>query len=309
MARLGDLLSVLPTLDITPPPPVLKSFTLFPKLPIELRCKIIAFAAHEPREVLLSYDPDFFNQRYLPRTLHLETKHYDFRIPPILFASSELRAEGLRYYTLLDCNYENHPRTLNKRNKEVVWYIYANFAVDHFNSKTPGWKPHCPGWNYGFDIKHCNFTIDMMSKVKFLDCQLNDDIRQIFPRLTPLTTAIEQFSKVIGTLAYLPRLQQMDIVALGNAPGDMGPDPRSWKPHHYIWRATHATDARKQFSDALKAHVAADPKLVLRLRDVHWGCTWIDELDMLDEDLYPMGDGMIATQNTMRSTESADQEL
>tara|TARA_R110002060_G_scaffold21419_2_gene29006 strand:+ start:1130 stop:1642 length:513 start_codon:yes stop_codon:yes gene_type:complete len=60
MSRLQNLLHSLSKLKIVPPSPSLTKFTLFSKLPLELRHKIIRLAAHIPREIMLGWYHEFF---------------------------------------------------------------------------------------------------------------------------------------------------------------------------------------------------------------------------------------------------------
>jgi len=119
--RLAALLSKLSKLIMPTPYEPLETFTLFPKLPIEIRLNIWKLLCTHPRKVKLFYYqiPDIYEK---PRLIHGQSKH-----PAVLEVNHESRAEGLRFYTL--CQELIRDRTLNS------WlnYVYINFENDRFS--------------------------------------------------------------------------------------------------------------------------------------------------------------------------------
>jgi hypothetical protein len=86
-----------------PRPTIRTSFTLLPNLPIELRRKIWEFAAHIPRIIEVEFDQAYANHYY---------GHQDGRIcipcrrpPTVLHICREARAEGLKFYQLLEASW------------------------------------------------------------------------------------------------------------------------------------------------------------------------------------------------------------
>jgi hypothetical protein len=97
MSRFKSLLSTLPKLELTncySP----RSFTVFPKLPPELRLKIWRIASFYPR---------IFNFDYTHSSLTIKERsrlYYDFmgrlrKVPPVLQVNRESRTEALIHYT------------------------------------------------------------------------------------------------------------------------------------------------------------------------------------------------------------------
>ncbi|CZT48513.1 uncharacterized protein RSE6_09220 [Rhynchosporium secalis] len=103
MPRLQTLLQRLPQLEITQPAfPPLEEFRLFPKLPIELRRMIIAFAAHEPRKIMIGFESGVQKEMY--PILSYGAPLQQSTTPAILHVTAEFRREGLRYYTQCESN-------------------------------------------------------------------------------------------------------------------------------------------------------------------------------------------------------------
>jgi len=82
MSRLQLLCKKLPKLVI--PPRLLTTFTLFSKLPLELRNKVWGFVATVPRDIHLAY----FHDERLARS----------NPPAIFYATSESKSEALDHY-------------------------------------------------------------------------------------------------------------------------------------------------------------------------------------------------------------------
>jgi hypothetical protein len=94
-------------------------FTLFPKLPLELRGKVWDEVCSEPRivevEIKAYQDPNFSSSSYgfLPRTLN----------PAVLYVCVEARKHGLKYYTRCFWNSEAGDGTPDT-------FIYLNHQFD-----------------------------------------------------------------------------------------------------------------------------------------------------------------------------------
>ncbi|CZS91428.1 uncharacterized protein RCO7_07094 [Rhynchosporium graminicola] len=132
MPRLQTLLQRLPQLEITQPAfPPLEESRLFPKLPIELRRMIIAFAAHEPRKIMIGFESGVQKEMY--PILSYGAPLQQSTTPAILHVTAEFRREGLRYYTQCE---SNDALTLWKQlpysQDRLVPLFYANFDVDRF---------------------------------------------------------------------------------------------------------------------------------------------------------------------------------
>ncbi|PVH83361.1 hypothetical protein DL98DRAFT_616787 [Cadophora sp. DSE1049] len=117
MTRLKVLLANLPPLQVDLPQ-TLKKFTLFPKLPLELRNKVWYFVANTQRQIRVwewvEYERDYFGLSHAVAG--------QLPIPAILHTCRHSREEGLRYYT----NY-----------LEGCSYSYINTEVDLFVFETP----------------------------------------------------------------------------------------------------------------------------------------------------------------------------
>jgi hypothetical protein len=132
--RIRDLLSKLPKLGVTGFPQNLETFTLFPKLLIELRLKIWGHAASQARTLHLTTTWDFQNRE--KRGIEGDNK-----VPAILHACSEARQEGLKHYTACTKRCESGANGLNIHPtrghvSELILCpdkkVYVNFGVDRF---------------------------------------------------------------------------------------------------------------------------------------------------------------------------------
>jgi hypothetical protein len=130
MSRLTSLLTSLPPLSIPPPIETLFSFKPFPKLAPELRLKIWAYAACQPRTLLLSDNWD------APAT---DTSRKGIEngnnVPAILHTCSEARQEGLEHYTACtkrNSKYTNIDPALIKISQFSNYKVYINFNADRF---------------------------------------------------------------------------------------------------------------------------------------------------------------------------------
>jgi hypothetical protein len=130
MSRLTSLLTSLPPLSIPQPTETLFSFEPFPKLAPELRLKIWAYAACEPRTLLLSDNWD------APTTdPNREAIENGNKVPDILHTSSEARQEGLKHYTACtkrNSKYTNIDPALVKISQFSNYKVYINFNADRF---------------------------------------------------------------------------------------------------------------------------------------------------------------------------------
>ncbi|PMD32948.1 hypothetical protein L207DRAFT_590022 [Hyaloscypha variabilis F] len=132
MTRLQNLLTQLPKLEIALPS--LTTFTIFPKLPAELRNKIWKYASMEPRDINLRERNYAAGPNDQPET------------PAILLTCHEARNEGRRYYTLFrelkeirrdQSSFHSRNNKLDSKiqsaaricRRNTVW---INFAVDRF---------------------------------------------------------------------------------------------------------------------------------------------------------------------------------
>ena len=158
MSRLQTLLADLPRLAL--PHGSLTEFTLFPKLPIELRREIWKHVSFEPRIIKL-FD---FRGCFSTRRVGGQSK-----IPPLLHASKEARSVGLRHYKLC---WERSPFG-GKSNKSTM---YLNFDVDRFRHPFNGVFPFRRATHYNFDaedlknikfleFEHDHFDITMPSSI------------------------------------------------------------------------------------------------------------------------------------------------
>ena len=128
MSRLASLLTTLPPLSI--PQPTIFSFKPFPRLASELRLKIWAYAASEPRTLLLSYNWDAPTSD--PNRKAIENGN---KVPDILHTNSEARQEGLKHYTACTkrkSKYTNIDPALIKISQSSNYKVYINFNADRF---------------------------------------------------------------------------------------------------------------------------------------------------------------------------------
>ncbi|CZT13643.1 uncharacterized protein RAG0_17150 [Rhynchosporium agropyri] len=258
--RLRNLLSSLPAID-TKPAPTQKEFTLFPTLPSELRAKIIGFAAHEPRQVLLSYDRKFFS-------------HYH--------ASSSLTSLPQRHIPK-----DDHAPILNAKRSRMTLFVYANFAADHFKilPNFQGGTERVQLWNY-YNMETCNFTDEVLGRIKYLS--YTPSLHELFPyRLT-------------ATLKYFPNLKKLGITATGSIPWHSKWETSRNESKKYLERELYAVDISKKLSDGLKSLVDWNPARQLHLKDKPWGVRWVWMDAGADEDLVPtQGGGNRTKRNDM----------
>ncbi|XMA18893.1 hypothetical protein WAI453_011684 [Rhynchosporium graminicola] len=163
MPRLQTLLQRLPQLEITQPAfPPLEESRLFPKLPIELRRMIIAFAAHEPRKIMIGFESGVQKEMY--PILSYGAPLQQSTTPAILHVTAEFRREGLRYYTQCE---SNDALTLWKQlpysQDRLVPLFYANFDVDRF--ELAGNPSHMVS-----GTRFCNITASVLGRIKYLEC-------------------------------------------------------------------------------------------------------------------------------------------
>jgi hypothetical protein len=155
--RLTALLSQLPKLTIPLPLQPLETFTLFPRLPIDIRVKVWKLMSTQPRKVKLFFDTPS-GSRAESRTIEGQSK-----IPVVLQINRESREEGLQFYT--QCKESVGVRLVG----HWVNCIYINFEVDHFSHAFP------PGIAIGCNF---NFGQEVLKKIKFVDahfCSMGED--------------------------------------------------------------------------------------------------------------------------------------
>jgi len=146
--RFTALLSQLPKLTIPLPLQPLETFTLFPRLPIDIRVKIWKLMSTQPRKVKLFFDISSAS-RAESRTIEGQSK-----IPVVLQINRESREEGLRFYT--KCRESVEAKLVG----HWVNHMYINFEVDHFSHAFP------PGSAIGCNF---NFGQEVLKKIKFVD--------------------------------------------------------------------------------------------------------------------------------------------
>lgn len=104
-----------PTADGGDPQP---AFTVFPKLPIELRLKIFGIAAREPRIIEVSYSAE--KARVYQVTL----------TPPLLRTSSESRREALRTMSpIWEEKGSQDMQTLMNLERDILYVVYETYSV------------------------------------------------------------------------------------------------------------------------------------------------------------------------------------
>lgn len=168
MSQVQDLLRSLPKLSTPSLSPPLTTFTLFPKLPIELRRKIIRFAAHEPREVLLCWHEGFFLIPPASTTDQISTdesfSNDQFLYSPHLLRVPKRRASILRVVRMqLRGAHVGDPRMQFQSRENVC--IYANSEVDDFRV-LPSLGSCSLG---GVALAPCNFTPKVLEMIKILN--------------------------------------------------------------------------------------------------------------------------------------------
>jgi len=156
-SRVRDLLLNLPKLIISPA--ICETFTLFPRLPPELRNRVWRYAAHQTGSIALTEG----------NCVH--TFDGQSVAPGIMQASQESRREGRRYYTL--CRQQAHPRSPNflgnrhyrtravARVEEQQNIVWINFAVDDFVFVTKFYTPQV-------SVLGLNFCSQVLSQIQHL---------------------------------------------------------------------------------------------------------------------------------------------
>jgi hypothetical protein len=163
--RLRDLLSKLPKLTVTFPQPLnLERFTLFPKLPIELRLKIRGYAACEPRSFTWENPWAFWpgNPGY---GRIIDGKN---QLSSVLQTCNESRSESLKHYTActMRCvaggdvhNTLGHVSTLVPCPQK----LYVNFNIDRFLRPDEYEPPDTSSWD------NCQLEEKDLGKIQLLD--------------------------------------------------------------------------------------------------------------------------------------------
>jgi hypothetical protein len=166
MSRIKLLCQELPKLSVPLPP--LRTFTLFPELPKELRHEIWRLAAFVSRDVKLWTVKCGRTSSRIPG----QTQH-----PGIVQASNESRTHALKYYTRLEEKCPQLRDGSEDTNDRFRNTLFVNFAVDRFFYDM-GWSYRIDGFNIDpvhLDLlKHCarrieltkyageNFSLDFM---------------------------------------------------------------------------------------------------------------------------------------------------
>lgn len=167
-SRIKVLLSQLPKLAVNNLSP-LQTFTNLNALPLEIRNRIWAIAASEPRVVAL-YTPQEDDEDF-PYFIQSPIPHTQHNIPPILHTTFESRKEGLRYYKYcLEGNYMSEEKLLQASallpSDSSLKKIYINFAVDRF---TPiEYTCSC-----GFENPIQVFSANVLSQIRYLDLKMD----------------------------------------------------------------------------------------------------------------------------------------
>ena len=124
--------------------PALKEFTLFPKLPKELRIKVWQFAAREPRivEVCQSQDAQYITYG-TPRDDWDSKNSAPFysptALPVILHINVESRTIALEHYSI-SFPHDSHPAQIYYNPAVDILYFPAwcfRYHIDHFEFVTP----------------------------------------------------------------------------------------------------------------------------------------------------------------------------
>jgi hypothetical protein len=155
-ARIDDLLSKLSSITIPIPVKPLESFTIFPRLPFEIRAKIWELLSTQSRKVKLFFDIGAY--------IIEETRTIDgqSKIPAVLHIYRESRTEGLRFYTLCK-EFVVTAAVIEHAVNQWTNHLYINFDVDHFLFQHPPDSPR--GCNF-------NFKQEVLKKIKFVDAHL-----------------------------------------------------------------------------------------------------------------------------------------
>ncbi|KAL5325436.1 hypothetical protein ACEPPN_006561 [Leptodophora sp. 'Broadleaf-Isolate-01'] len=253
--RLKHLLGQLSQLDLDRKSPTLKSFTLFPKLPLELRLMIWAIVANEnQRWVEISYQHgDLFTP--CADLSGIERRSAQYSVPTIFHVSHESRTEALRYYT--PC-YDQWTRG----------YVYINFnadsliidqdcvatALERFD-EIKGRYPRLP------PVQSGSWTLDTTTLKKFRTVCLARrlDLYGRGFRWTRLNTdtslrSIGRIFELFPSMEELTFAEQEKFVerrTLDRADGDEG----------YLWRELFLRDRRRTILEKYQRYIAEDPSL------------------------------------------------
>jgi hypothetical protein len=195
MCRVKTLCSQLPKLRIPEPPVTPREFTLFPKLPPELRVKVWGFGANIPRNIEL----------YFLNPLGVEPDIRNPPLPPILHACREARKEALKYYTesLEYCEWGTKSdeekemsdaesvSTDSDLDLELVEpfkrKIYLNFSADQFCLPGIGSIGSIEFFETLPSVEDINFGLSSLNLIQHLQYNLNLARN---PEWTPLTSLL-----------------------------------------------------------------------------------------------------------------------
>ncbi|KAN0089597.1 hypothetical protein V8E51_019857 [Hyaloscypha variabilis] len=202
-SRLQNLLGDLPKLLIEPPS---KSFTCFPKLPIELRYKIWSYASRVPQKVKLCITTNDYSAVAIlggPKT------------PAILHGCFESRKVALKFYTL--CRQEIVPGSeLLDNIKTHRRSMYVNFDIDRFRitgDSTLRPPPDPILFGYSRPSYRYTYSLDIMRQIRLVELEI-DTISKPRERWT------YQITRLWKVLGIGQSLQELILVHKSSPFGD-----------------------------------------------------------------------------------------
>jgi len=208
-SRVQLLCQGLPKLSIPGFAKHLDTFTLFPKLPPELRDKIWGYAARdiEPREIFLMFGSQYrgINGKLAP--------------PALLQATGKSRTAAKLYYTLCmdnsalpryytQCMRKKNPSLATSSKQRPVW---INFAIDIF---VYGTEPIVIYSRNGDDLKDeakppLNFEASIINRIQHVELQCGRGLAELRAHMKNLELVLSQIS--LTTLKVLFRDLGRDV--------------------------------------------------------------------------------------------------
>ncbi|PVH70508.1 hypothetical protein DL98DRAFT_540777 [Cadophora sp. DSE1049] len=291
--RLKSLMTQLSKLDLHHGTPILKKFTLFPKLPLELRLKIWGFAANVERIVSLSFTLDGQAWVDVSRLTIRNENRAQCSVPAVLHICSESRKEGLRYYTACWDKCAGHNNYINL-NTDILCVVenWAKAVIRQFNSAQ-------------LALPAANLTQPTAPLLLSERWNLDESVLRHVQTVIMLATAgwtsmsAPNLRRLADLFQLLPGMTTLRVVARDKVFDEEHVDKYYKTDEGYLWRALILTEHKMELKEEIERRIVDIPGLPACLGASTLNCRimavagdkrWNSRLPLLlQEDLVPVG--------------------